>query len=82
MNKVNEYKVIDVQLPDEVQRILSTVQDIGTVPPLDVRTKINEHLMSVLNNEAKQGWKLHESGFSGLPMVVLYREKGVKKNVR
>lgn len=60
-----EYKVIDLPVPQE---LLSMALDPK------IREKINPFIEQALNEHAKDGWRLHMSGLTAMPTLVLERE--------
>lgn len=70
MNKTVEYKVIELDIPVE---LLAMSHDPK------VRTKISSVIEDALNEHGKEGWKLHMSGLTSMPTVVLEREVRIKR---
>jgi len=63
--KTAEYKVIELEIPPGV---------LAQAADPEVRAAINPIIEDALNEHGKQGWRLHASGLTSMPTIVLERE--------
>jgi len=68
-------------LPAELTAAI-TNSFLGNPLPTEVRKQINIVVQNELNELGKKGWLLHNSGLATLPTLLVYKTKGVRKNVR
>jgi hypothetical protein len=67
-----EFKLVELEIPVDV---------LAQASDPKVRTVINPVIENALNEHGKEGWRLHMSGLTSMPTIVLEREtEGVSAN--
>lgn len=65
-----EYRVVELEVPVDLLAMASDP---------DVRKKISGVIQDALNENGKEGWRLHMSGLTSMPTLVFEREVRSKK---
>lgn len=64
-----EFKVIELNIPGD---LLATALDPK------IREKINPIIEETLNTYGKDGWRLHMSGLTAMPTIILERQSATR----
>jgi hypothetical protein len=68
-----EYQVLELNVPTE---FLALSQDP------EIRKQIRPIIEAALNEQAKNGWRLHMSGLMSMPTLILEREVKAKRKTK